>query len=126
MKDINWNKIKAMYPDSYNYYIEWNCAKNEDCPSAKCYEHSLRNLYDFFDANNLNVFISADYYHNGMNWLYNILWHTPNSIDIGSEYQYDGTGTYGDNNEYETRKEAEVAAFTHAFKLLEPINTAKK
>lgn len=126
MKDINWNKIKTRYPNSYKYYIEWNCAKNPDCPSAKCYEHSLRNLYDFFDANNLNVFISADYYPNGVNWLYQILWHTPDYTETHYLDQFDGTGKYGDNNEYKTREEAEIAAFNHAFKLLEPINTVKK
>ena len=73
----------------------------------------MRDLYDFFDKNDINVCITPEYYSDGINWCWQLWW-----IDLDFVDWAGGTGMYGDNNEYKTRTSAEEAAFTKAFEIL--------
>jgi len=82
----------------------------------------IRDLYDFFDEQGINVIITSEYYYDGINWLWQLLWHTPTYISndkYTTRDQYGGTSQYGDNGEYSVRTEAEEAAFLKAFEILE-------
>ena len=56
---MNWKEIQDVYIKSYQAYIEWNCAKSPDCPSTECYQVNDRDLYDFFDENEILVTIDS-------------------------------------------------------------------
>ena len=84
-----------------------------------CGKFHIKRLYDFFDSVNLRIAIHPEYYRNGINWNYQITWYLPK--EEWDKNLYNGTPYYGDNAEYPSRIEAEYAAFTQAFLLLEEI-----
>ena len=129
---LQWKKIIEKYPKAWSELCKFHRDTNEDVawidhPDVWVHEGmgintwELRHLYDFFDDNNLNIYIKPEYYYTGINWNWQILWHKPTKPENKTEYLYQcgGTGMYGDNNEYPTRQEAEQASFLKAFELLE-------
>lgn len=84
---------------------------------------TTRLLYDFFDAHNLNIEITPEYYADGINWNWQIKWYMDKinwKLESKENYGFmTGTMMYGDNNEYPERINAEEAAITKAFELME-------
>ena len=119
---MNWNKIKEKHPKAKAKYIDWCHA--EDCPSSKCYLHTTRDLYDFFDEQGIyiNIFEAGiltgkikDY--ENFRWIITTNFRTDK--DAG---KWEETTIY--NHDYPlskkiTRTEAEEQAFTKAFEILE-------
>lgn len=92
--DLNYDNIKKIYPKSAKILSKWT-----DKSLATI---ALRDLYDFFDSQSIVVLID-DIFH----WV--IRYDLP-------------TGTYGIEDIlewFETRREAEEAAFEQAFVILE-------
>lgn len=106
-----WPKEDERWKYFYNFKI--GISEEENC------DWDDRFLFDFFDFNNLNIIITTEYYFNGINWLYQIFWHTPDLKDTNHIFQFDGTYQYGDNGDYDSRSKAEEAAFEKAFEKLE-------
>ena len=130
-KQMNWKEIKETFPKAFKYLLNWwSDAISTDF--SKAYSSNFnddyidlfiptRDLYDFFDDNNLNIRILPEYYYNGINWNWQVLWHKPTKHEHDGIWmaQCDGTALYGDNHEYPTRTEAETEAFEKAFEILE-------
>lgn len=73
------------------------------------------------EKHKLHCQITADYYEDGVNWLYQVLW--PEKIEIDKEFlkmvdYRNGTGMYGDNGEYSTYEKALEKALYHALTLI--------
>jgi len=103
--------------------IDWKKVQ-KDCPKAAnvVFEHyksihgvvslpggaTLRNLYDFFDSKDLEIFITP--------------YLTPEGSRIGVQI-YSGSYAVDGNKllDFKTRTEAETAAFTKAFGILEEV-----
>lgn len=102
---MNWEKIKTDYPKAYNKYIVWNCAKNPNCLSKECYDFNIRDLFDFFDENDIYVDIEWVYLDNKLTFNFNML-------DRFNEHKRI------DFNPRRTRIQAEEMAFTQAFEIL--------
>lgn len=60
-----------------------------------------------------HVQIIAEYYDNGINWNWQVLWSNKDFVN-----PYDGTGLYGDNGEYTTYEQALEAGLQEALKLI--------
>lgn len=111
---INWTNIKQSYPKAWKKLIRFH-TKPEfglvDNPNAwdliGIEPWELRHLFDFFDEEGVYLNVGAEPYQDGVNWLWQIVWLEG------------GTGLYGDNGEYLSRSQAEVAAIERAFELLE-------
>ena len=103
---MDWKKIKEKYYLSYHYLLsEW---------VFEWHYKSARDLYDFFDENEIYITITADYY--GINE------HNPLSFSGSKEdvyYWFNVDWRYEDDIEYKTRAEAESVAFEKAFSILE-------
>ena len=115
---MNWKEIKEKYPKAFNQMNEWyGEGLLEFHHSENRYGHYFtdgvhivemwndfldRNLYDFFDENEIWIDIDHEF---GADWTF--------TIDNG------GNGHDGDGTIYKTRTEAETAAFTKAFEILE-------
>jgi len=99
---MNWTEIKEKYPKAYDKYIDWCHA--EDCPSSKCYQHTGRDLYDFFDSQEIYVCIEYRY---GTASLPRWYWMV----------KQDNAANEQDSSQ--TRTEAEEKAFEKAFEILE-------
>jgi hypothetical protein len=91
---FNLNEIKNLYPEAYKIYI------------SKYYY----NFMNFFDEQGFYIVIIPEFYKNSINWNLQVFWY-----DDGNIY---GTYSYGDNNEFKNRIEAENAAFILSFELL--------
>jgi len=97
----NWRQIENKYPKAYALWMQF------DSPEAKiCVTY--RDLYDFFDEQGIYVAITTL-----------LKPHTDDSTrffewDIDIEYE-----TFMDYELYNTRQEAEEAAFLQAFEILE-------
>jgi len=115
----NWEIVKDKYPKVKKILVdEYACCHTYSFQSM----FEMREFYDFFDSHGLYVNISQDFYKSGLNWLYQIFWYDTERDDEKELYDkplYSGTGQYGDNNEYPSRREAEEAAFEHAMFILE-------
>jgi len=111
---FNWLQITEMESDEDYDYSKWGQFKNDYLTANENFSWDCRNLFEFFDEQNLNVIITADYYKDGINWCWQIFW-----VDLSAPDYMGGTMSYGDNNEYPTRPESEKAAFEKAFELLE-------
>ena len=96
-----WNKIKKDYPFAYE---KW--AHDTLCSSqfmAKRVGTNLRDLYDFFDKKRIIVEIQCE---NSTQWQ-SIVWNIFNNDNEVEILKY-----------YESRQQAEKAAFKKAFKIL--------
>ena len=77
----------------------------------------------WLDTQNLNIWIVPEYYKDGINWNWQILWYRPKELwgDIGPGKRgdlFDGTMQYGDCGEYPDRASAEEAAIKMAEDIL--------
>lgn len=63
----------------------------------------------FTDEHGLYVDITPEFYHNGVNWNWQVLWYSDNPVPEENHY-IDGSMMYGDNGEYQTKISAELAA----------------
>jgi len=113
---LNWKEIHKNYPRAYGEYIDFHHV--EDCPSSGCYDHKDRDLYDFFDEQEIKIEIIISHGFDA-------------AIFRGCEcYPYvkenrelaiiarDKRGKFGPSH-FKTRTEAEEAAFEKAFEILE-------
>jgi hypothetical protein len=71
----------------------------------------------FREEHEKSINIHAEYYRDGMNWLWQIMWVLPEN-EWEEHNITDGTGTYGDNHEYPTYEEALEAALLKACELI--------
>jgi RNA recognition motif-containing protein len=90
---MNWGELMSLYTGSMTKYVNW--ARLKDIK----YNTNKRDLFDFFDEQGIIVEIE-------MNWGTLMFYPTVNSNNVSEM-------------EYETRQEAEEAAFEYAFQLLE-------
>ena len=110
---MEWKEIQSKYPKAFEAFSIWKyVVKNELTPFRyMILTKNIRNLYDFFDENDLFVEPSASAINR---WAYDIFKLTENSfICIAHNY-----------SPYLNRVEAETAVFTKAFELLE-VNLTK-
>lgn len=123
---MNWKEIKEKYPKVWNELIQFKdefgrvfvylyyryelCIKEDYCSN----DFHLRELYDFFDENEIYITITADYY--GINE-YHPLEYSGDKEDV--YYWINVNWVHEDNVEYKTRTEAEESAFEKAFEILE-------
>jgi hypothetical protein len=73
------------------------------------------------DTHGKHVQITAEYFEDGINWLWQVLWPEEIVYDmggVGSIDYNDGTGMYGDNAEYDTYEEALEAGILKALSLI--------
>lgn len=98
---MNWEKIKAKYPKAVSRFIEWDNL-NAETFMRWIFLYNIRDLYDFFDDNNIIVLPDFDYCVESAGWCFII-------CDSDCIYDY----------RFDTRAEAETQAFTIAFKTLE-------
>jgi hypothetical protein len=106
---MDWKLIQDRYPKAWNQYClqEWNYTPKEFSEMMLVDHLYVRGLYDFFDQNELWIEISAQTINS---WSYDVFKLTEdNFICIFSENNY----------KLLNRKEAEEAAFTKAFEILE-------
>ena len=102
---MNWTEIKEKYPKAYDSLLEWEPIIDI---SVWIYFKD-RNLYDFFDEQELIIEIGVEYGKDcedyWFEWFINLK----------------GTGgaDYLGHKCYKSRSEAEQAAFTKAFEILE-------
>ena len=123
---MNWKEIKDRCPKAINvfetFYVDkfhWN---NFDYDIDLCaymnhelleYYYEDRFLYDFFDENEIAICINPDYYSS-------MEYHPSKYKDGDYIYYWINVGfKWEDDIEYKTRTEAEQAAFTKAFEILE-------
>jgi hypothetical protein len=97
---MNWKEIENKYPKAFNLLSD----KYGKVSAKLMLNSNERELYDFFDDNGISIIIDVDYYDG--------LMFIPCIFSI-KNHQFDPI----DN--YDSRKEAEFAAFTRAFELLE-------
>ncbi|MCK5606295.1 hypothetical protein KAR91_30625 [Candidatus Pacearchaeota archaeon] len=104
---MNWKEIKEKYPKAWKCCYDWSDTHFEtDIPIYAIGDIlTLRHLYDFFDENDINIFVRLSDITNSF---------LPFDWDIVYEDIY-----HSSYLEYKTRKEAEQAAFTKAFEILE-------
>ena len=93
---MNLKEIEKKYPNAHSFLWE-----DQEFAYDISIRDNIRNLYDFFDEQNITVTI----WYNPIMWSYSIHDH----INPGA-YSFDG---------FKTRKEAEQAAFEKAFEILE-------
>lgn len=91
-----------------------NFVFNEDDGSEPLISNS--SLFKIFDSEGFNIIITPEYYKEGINWNWQVRWH---NLTDPEKSLTDGTGVYGDNNEYPQRQLAEDAALKRCFKLLQ-------
>ena len=81
------------------------------------------------EKHNKHIQITTDYYLDGINWNYQILWPDETFFDEEGTYDggdvgnlafehFDGTGMYGDNGEYNTYEKALEAGLKHCLTLI--------
>jgi len=75
-----------------------------------------RQLFDFFDDNNLQVHICPTYHQKGISWNWAVYEHSTFAPDCIGDLS---TELYGYIGKYKTRTMAEESAFMEAFLLLE-------
>ena len=100
---MNWKEIFEKYPKGHNKYAVWErdhyYNDGELTPNPP-----IRDLYDFFDENDL--FILMELVTDG--WFFTIKSEADFTINVNGEFLW-----------FKTRTEAEQAAFTKAFEILE-------
>jgi len=96
---MNWEQIYKKYPKAIKKYFDFRF-KNVKIEIS----FNIRNLYDFFDEQEITINVWFASYQ----FIFEIL--TVN--DIYNDYEEEGNG-------YNSRKEAEQAAFEKAFEILE-------
>lgn len=104
---MNWENIQKEYPEAYELFIKSDQYKTHDIYGF--IETRIRDLFDFFDENGTIVEVSTSKYLDE-NKLDLILFDYVVYHDKRNEYECE--------SEFETRSEAEKAAFTKAFKIL--------
>jgi len=73
---------------------------------------------EWFGKKGLYISIQPEFYTTGINWCWQILWHLPK--EQWDEYTISGgTFSYGDNNEYPTRRLANIGAIEKMIELFE-------
>jgi hypothetical protein len=99
---MNWKKIEKNHPKSWAAMCKCGVLDDEEYlgDGAYTFIYNIRNLYDFFDDNIMFINVGFD----SACWYYEI-------------YNPDGADTH--RTWFNDRAEAEDAAFTMAFKLLE-------
>ena len=105
---MNWNEIKEKYRKAYLLMIKQLDSKRLLDINAE--PRNIRDLYDFFDEQGILIIIDKDWeymYSDDMERRYLKTWN----------YEISQEPFYGDS--YETRTEAEQAAFEKAFEILE-------
>jgi len=98
---MNWKEIEKKHPKGYEKYLDWN--HSDDCPSVECYQFNKRDLYDFFDEQEIYCSVYSKDSIKGKIW-----WN-----DIGA------FGRYIPLKTRESRREAEEQVFLKAFEILE-------
>ncbi len=107
---MNWEEIKDRCSKAY----ELLCGNDEfkRMQYSKLFKGE-RLLYDFFDENEIAICITPDYYGS-------MEYHPSKYKDGDYIYYWINVGfKWEDDIEYKTRTEAEQAAFTKAFEILE-------
>ena len=100
---MNWNRIKEASPKAVNLLRN----------TAHYDLREPRRLYDFFDENEIYININPDYY--GSSEYHPRDYESPSDIYFWININW----VYEADVEYKTRGEAEEAAFTKAFEMLE-------
>jgi len=118
---MNWKQIQKKHPKAFNKLIEWlNCSVEVKIEDNELVTYvpaipghvvmrkdvmSMRRLYDFFDERGIYIDIDCE------------------SVIVGDHWEFTidqkGKGHEGNEELYSTRKQAETAAFTKAFEILE-------
>ena len=129
---MNWKEIAEKYPKAFNKFFKWYwpddrqsfdgndlyfCQTVGDENYAECsisYESfcEIRKFYDFFDEQMIWIDINPDY---EAGWEY----HTKPRNNEEVYFWININWVWEDNIHYKTRQEAEEAAFTKAFGILE-------
>ena len=112
---MNWKQIQKKYPKAINKYEKWaGAGRFSQYMTSKVFAGSDRILYDFFDELNISIGIVpvCTYKDDTVNKITDFDWHI---IVVGKEYAIEDDPPIC----YKKRKEAESAAFTKAFEVLE-------
>jgi len=89
------------------------------CLPAPLYQQAFR---WFREKHGLYYYILPEFYKNGINFNWQILWYLPK--EEWTNYRiYNGTMLYGDNGEYPTQEEADIACLK---KLIEIVKENKQ
>lgn len=118
---MDWKQISEDCPKSYDRFIKWNCEKNPDCPSSDCYKITDRDLYDFFDDNEIYVSTEPNVYAFRLDEKYKT---KTKRHDISVQFRYRiGVSDDGriilDDKVRKTRQKSESEAFLKALSILE-------
>jgi len=109
---MNWKEINKKYPKSFNLFFKWfkgdpkaTMTKKEflEMDDIIMYGGDIRDLYDFFDEQEIYIFPLKGEYHTKV-------------LGFGYEIQHK---TRDRQHGYKSRKKAEEAAFLKAFEILE-------
>jgi len=103
---MSWKGIEKKYPETYQKWLEWDDCLIHNKVLEQLYEDSynIRNLYDFFDEQEIYIQISVKCAMDNSVWYLVYIW-----AGMFDEHLQDKA----------TRKEAEEAAFEKAFEILE-------
>lgn len=89
------------------------CHQNAHITKAPTWEQAI----EFFETRGMYTNIGPEFYKDGINWLWQILWYLPEEEQ--SEHDiYDGSYFYGDNGEYPTRQLAIKASVEHMTRVM--------
>ena len=101
---MNWKEISEQSPKAFNVLEKWIADNFFDLQDTD------RNLYDFFDENGIWITITSDYPP---------AWDNYKPITGDVFFWININWVWEDDIHYNTRTEAEIAAFTKAFEILE-------
>lgn len=76
---------------------------------------NLIGLLRWLDEHNVVIHIQPEFYRDGINWCWQVLFYNPKSDT--PDLITDGTGLYGDNGEYSTRGKAMCCSIVRALEL---------
>ena len=121
---MNWKKIENKYPKAFKKLMIYNDIEdfysqieNRIITASEQFERMIRQgqypiraLYDFLDETEIYININPDF-----DWLYRSRPKDNDDVFFGININWE----WEDDIEYKSRLEAEIAAFTKAFEILE-------
>jgi len=132
-RGFNTRTEDIFYDDVEEFVAAHEVIKFEDS-SKIVFRPTQDQLQDWLESKNMYLSIAPEFYTEGINWNWQVLWYLPKE-----EWEYDehinddgileklpnniigGTGFYGDDGEYPTRHEAVEAALYMALMKLDPL-----
>ena len=112
--DLNKNIVKN---DDWAHGIDMNSLPNSNWKFS-CLAPLYQQVFKWFrDKHGLYVHIQPEFYKQGINFCWQILWYEPK--EKWTEYNVnDGTWLYGDNGEFPAQEDAELACIREMIKIV--------